>query len=49
MRKWILLTLAFPLAAWLLYKVADEIQARRGDSNITQVLRMPYRWRHRAA
>jgi len=49
MRKWLFLTFAFPLAAWLLYKVADEIQARRGDSHITQMLRAPYRWRHRAA
>ncbi len=49
MRKWLLLTLFFPILAWVLYKLADQVQAKRGDSGFTQALRLPYRWRHRAA
>ena len=49
MRKWILLSLLFPLVAWLLYKVADEVQAKRGETGLTRLLRTPYRWRHRRA
>jgi hypothetical protein len=49
MRKWLLLSLVFPLVAWLLAKLADEIQARRGESGVTHALRLPHRLRHRSA
>jgi hypothetical protein len=40
-RKWILLSIGVPLAAWLLKRVADQIGARRGESTTTRLLRLP--------
>ncbi len=41
-----LVTLLFPVVAWLLYKLADRVDDRRGDSGLTNVLRAPHRWRN---
>ncbi len=45
MRRWMLVTLLFPVVAWLLYKLADRVEGNRGDSGLTHVMRAPHRWR----
>ncbi len=46
MRKWLLMAVAFPMAAWLLSRIADEIAESRGESRATAMLRYPHEWRH---
>ena len=43
--KWALLALAVPVTIWAADNVADQIEARRGTSKVTRVLRGPGRWR----
>jgi hypothetical protein len=38
LRMWLILAVAAPLLGWLLGKVGDTIEARRGPSTITKVL-----------
>jgi len=42
MRRWLLLAVAVPLAAWLLDRIADQIALRRGESRVTRALRAPH-------
>jgi hypothetical protein len=46
-RRWLILAIAVPLGVWLLSMVADRISRRRGESNLTKVLRAPHNWRQR--
>jgi hypothetical protein len=43
--KWLLLLLAVPVGVWVAEKAAEQIEQRRGHSNVTRALRAPGRWR----
>jgi hypothetical protein len=43
--RWLLLLLAIPLTVWAGEKMAEQLEQRRGSSNITRALRAPGRWR----
>jgi hypothetical protein len=45
MKRWLLMAVAFPMAAWVLARLADEIAAARGESRATAMLRYPHQWR----
>jgi len=45
MRRWLLVAVAFPLAAWLLERLADELAMRRGEGPVTRALRAPQKYR----
>jgi len=45
MKRWLLMAVAFPMAAWVLARIADEIADARGESRATAVLRYPHEWR----
>jgi hypothetical protein len=45
MRRRLLFAVLLPLAAWVLARVADRIEARIGRSKGTAVLRAPDQWR----
>jgi hypothetical protein len=42
---WVLLALAVPVGIWVADKTAEEIERRRGPSQVTRTLRAPGRWR----
>ena len=44
-RRWLLLAVAFPLTAWLLDRLADELAMRRGEGPVTRALRAPKKYR----
>jgi len=41
----VLLLLAIPVTVWVAETVAEQLEQRRGPSNVTRVLRAPGRWR----
>jgi hypothetical protein len=43
--RWLLLLLAIPVTVWTADKVAEQVERRRGASNVTRALRAPGRWR----
>jgi hypothetical protein len=43
--RWLLLLLAIPLTVWAADKIAEQVEQRRGPSNLTRTLRAPGRWR----
>ena len=43
--RWLLLLLAIPLTVWTADKIAEQVERRRGASNVTRALRAPGRWR----
>jgi len=43
--RWLLLLLAIPLTVWTADKIAEQVERRRGSSNVTRALRAPGRWR----
>jgi hypothetical protein len=47
LRRWVILAIAVPLAAWLLARVADRIGRSRGESTMTRAMRAPQSWRQR--
>jgi hypothetical protein len=48
-RRWVILAIAVPLGSWALAQIADQIRAKRGESNVTKALAAPQRWRQRRA
>jgi hypothetical protein len=46
MRRWIIAAVAFPIAAWLLDRLADYVAERRGEGPVTRVMRIPQNRRH---
>jgi hypothetical protein len=49
MRKWVVVSVLAPLAAWLLAKLADRLETRNADTRLVRALRAPHRWRHAGA
>jgi hypothetical protein len=49
--RWLLLTVAVPLGAWALDRVAAQVEQRSGETNVTRAMRWPHerRQRRRAA
>lgn len=47
LRMWVILAVAAPLVGWLLGKVGDAIEARRGPSALTAVLQQGRAWLRR--
>jgi hypothetical protein len=45
MRRWLIVAVAVPLAAWALDRVADGIALRYGEGRITRMLRRPRGYR----
>jgi hypothetical protein len=43
--KWLLLLIAVPIGIWVAEKAAEQLEQRRGSSNVTRALRAPGRWR----
>ncbi len=43
--RWLLLLLAIPVTVWTADKIAEQLEQRRGASNVTRALRAPGRWR----
>jgi hypothetical protein len=43
--RWLLILIAIPVGVWAAEKVAEQVEARRGPSNVTRALRAPGRWR----
>jgi hypothetical protein len=41
----LLLAMAVPVSIWVADKAADQIEQRRGPSQLTRTLRAPGRWR----
>ena len=42
MRRWLFLVVAVPAFAWLLDRVADQIETRRGEGAVTHAMRVPH-------
>ena len=43
--RWLLVLLAVPVTVWTAEKLAEQVERRRGHSNMTRALRAPGRWR----
>ena len=43
--RWVLLLLAIPVTVWVAETVAEQLEQRRGPSQVTRMLRAPGRWR----
>lgn len=43
--RWLLLLIAIPVTVWTAEKIAEQVEHRRGSSNLTRALRAPGRWR----
>ena len=44
LRMWLLLAVVAPLVGWLLGRIGDAIEARRGPSTLTRVLQTGRDW-----
>jgi hypothetical protein len=49
MRRWLLLAVAFPIAAWFLERLADRLATARGEGPVTRALRAPNKYRRTRA
>ena len=47
--RWLLFTVVVPLGAWLLDRVAAEVEERHGASDLTHAMRWPRARRHQRA
>ena len=47
--RWLLLTVGVPVGAWLLDRVAQEVEQRHGRSDLTRAMRWPHARRQRRA
>lgn len=47
LRMWLLLAVAAPVVGWLLGKVGDLIESRRGPNRLSKVLQTGQRWLQR--
>ena len=47
LRMWLILAVAAPLLGWLLGKVGDVIESRRGPNTVSTVLQTGRRWLQR--
>jgi hypothetical protein len=47
LRMWLILAVVAPLVGWLLGKLGDAIEARRGPSTLTRVLQQGRAWLRR--
>ncbi|WP_214364252.1 hypothetical protein [Pseudonocardia sp. H11422] len=47
LRMWLILAVGAPLLAWLLGRIGDVIEARRGPNGLTRVLQKARGWLHR--
>jgi hypothetical protein len=43
--RWLLLLIAIPVTVWTAEKIAEQVEQRRGPSQVTRALRAPGRWR----
>ncbi|HWM57535.1 MAG TPA: hypothetical protein VNO83_06860 [Pseudonocardia sp.] len=44
LRMWLIVAVAAPLLGWLLGKIGDLIESRRGPTALTKVLKMGREW-----
>ncbi len=44
LRMWLIVAVAAPLVGWLLGKIGDLIEARRGPNGVSKVLQMGRDW-----
>ena len=49
LRTWLILAVVAPVVGWLLGKVGDLVEARRGPSTLTRVLQQGRAWLARLA
>jgi len=47
LRIWLILAIGAPLLGWLLSRVGDVIESRRGPNTVSRALRMGGGWLHR--
>jgi hypothetical protein len=46
-RMWLIMAVAVPVVGWLLGRIGDLIEARRGPNTLSKVLKTGHRWMRR--